>query len=105
MGPRPWRPAAELEGALDRGDLRFAVKLAEEVRIERGRSIDLATAARVLPLIVQQSPREFDSWTLRWLTRWLAETPAATIDQAVDVTTALAALPVEPEAIEELLRR
>jgi hypothetical protein len=100
MGPRPWRPAAELEGALDRGDLRYAVKLAEELRIERGKPIPLDVAARFLPLIAVESPSEFDAWAVRWLARWLAETAAPTIDQAVDVASGLAAVPVEPEAIE-----
>ena len=90
MGPRPWRPAAELDGALERGDLRYAMKLADELRLEHGKPIDLATAARFLPLIARESPREFDAWAVRWLARWLAETPA-TIDHAAEVTAALAA--------------
>jgi len=102
MGPRPWKPAAELDGALERGDLRFAVKLAEEVRIERGQSIDLATAARFLPLIARESPGEFDSWAIRWLARWIAETPAARIAQAAEVAGALADLPTEPSSFEAI---
>jgi hypothetical protein len=102
MGPRPWRPAAELDGALSRGDLRYAMALADEVRIERDRPIDLKTAARFLPLIAEASPGEFDTWAIRWLRRWLSETSAPTIDQAVDVASGLAALPVEPDAIEAL---
>jgi hypothetical protein len=100
MGPRPWRPAAELEGALGRGDLRYAVKLAEELRIERGKPIALDIAARFLPLIAAESPGEYDAWAVRWLARWLNEAPAPTIDQAVDVARGLAAVPIEPEAIE-----
>jgi hypothetical protein len=92
MGPRPWRPAAELEGALERGDLRHAMSLAEELRIERGRPIDLATAERFLPLIATQSPAEYDAWAVRWLTRWLVESGAPTVDQVVKVAGRLAAL-------------
>jgi len=103
MGPRPWKPAAELDAALERGNLRFAVKLAEEVRIEQGKSIDLSIAARFLPLIARESPREFDSWALRWLARWIAERPAATIEQAAEVAGALADLPAEPTAIDAIL--
>src|SRR5436305_607160 len=99
MGPRPWRPAAELDGALGRGDLRYAVRLAEELRIER-KPIDLATAARFLPLIAKESPSEFDAWALRWLHRWLAETPTATIEHAADIAGALAELPSEPSALD-----
>jgi hypothetical protein len=88
-----------MEAALDRGDLRYAVTLAEEVRLE-GKPIDLATAAEFLPLISRRSPCEFDAWALRWLARWLAETPAATIEKAADVAASLADLPGEPTALE-----
>jgi hypothetical protein len=98
MGPRPWRPAAELDGALERGDLRYAVSLADEVRIERGRPIGLELALRFLPLIARESPSEYDAWALRWLARWLTET-AATIDQAAEVAASLADLPAEPSAL------
>jgi hypothetical protein len=90
MGPRPWRPATELEGALQRGDLRHAMSLAEELRIERGRPIDLDTAERFLPLIAERSPGEYDAWAVRWLTRWLAESGAPTIDQVTQVVERLA---------------
>jgi hypothetical protein len=33
MTPRPWNPKIELDGALQRGDLRYAMTLAEELRI------------------------------------------------------------------------
>jgi hypothetical protein len=103
MGPRPWRPAAELEKALERGDLRFAVTLAEEVRMERGRPIELATAARFLPLIATASPGEYDAYALRWLSRWVTETGAATIEQAAEVAASLADLPAEPTMLSRLL--
>jgi hypothetical protein len=104
MGPRPWKPAAELDAALERGELRFAVALAEEVRIERGRPIDLETALRFLPLIARESPREFDAWAVRWLARWLTETPAR-IEQAAEVAASLADLPMEPQTALETIRR
>ncbi len=81
MGPRPWRPAAELNAALDRGDLHYATTLAEELRIEQGKPIRLDTAARFLPLFAPESPREYDSWALRWLARWASEIPTATAEQ------------------------
>jgi len=99
MGPRPWRPAAELDAALERGDLRYALTLAEEVRVERGKPIDLSTAAGFLPLVARESPREFDAYALRWLGRWITETPAATIEQAAEVAGALADLPAEPTSL------
>ena len=102
MGPRPWKPDAELEGALERGDLRYAVILAAEVT-ER-HPIDLATALRFLPLIARESPKEFDAWALRWLSRWISEAPAATIDLAAEVAGALADLPSEPVTALDAIR-
>lgn len=105
MGPRPWKPDAELGGALDRGDLRYAVTLATEVAEERRRPIDLATALRFLALIAKESPSEFDAWALRWLARWASETPAATIEQAADVAASLADLPSEPVTALDAIKR
>jgi hypothetical protein len=47
-------------------------------------------------------PSEFHSCAIRWLVRWLTEEPALTIDQAVDVATHLAELPMEPDVIENI---
>jgi hypothetical protein len=102
MGPRPWRPAAELEAALERGELRYAMALAEEVRLERGKPISLELAARFLPLIARQSPREYDAWALRWRARWASEAGAATIEQAAEVAASLADLPSEPTLLQRL---
>jgi hypothetical protein len=70
------------------------------MRIERAQPIDLELAARFLPLIADASPSEFDAYAVRWLVRWLTEAPAPTIDQAVDVATRLAELPVEPNVLQ-----
>jgi hypothetical protein len=102
MGPRPWRAGAELEGALQRGDLRYAMSLAQELRSERGRPLDLELASRFLPLIAQQSPKEYDAWALRWLARWASETATATVEQAAVLAASLADLPAEPGMLEEI---
>jgi hypothetical protein len=102
MGPRPWRPASELEGALQRGDLRYAMSLAQELRSERGRPLELEVAARFLPLIASQSPKEYDAWALRWLARWASETATATVEQAAVLAASLADLPAEPQMLEEI---
>jgi hypothetical protein len=104
MTPRPYRPLAELNGALDRGELGFAMSLAAEVAEERGGPIDLDLAARFLPLVAVQQPGQFDAWALRWLVRWIAETRGATIERAADIAGALADLQSEPSAAAELLR-
>ena len=104
MAPRPYRPAAELEAAIARGDLQLAVSLAREVSEDRHKPVDLTLALRFLPLVATQRPEAYDSWACRWLARWLTETSSATIDAAVDVAAGLAALPVEPrEAIDAIL--
>jgi hypothetical protein len=102
MAPRPWRPAKELDAALERGNLSYAMALAKEVTIERGRPIPLDTASRFLPLIVRESPQEYDAWALRWLARWASENKAATIEQAAVVAASLADLPSEPTMLDRL---
>jgi hypothetical protein len=79
-----------------------AVTLAEEVRAERRRPIDLDTAARFLPLVARETPEDYDAWALRWLARWAAETGTATAEQAAEVTATLADLPTEPGMIDRL---
>lgn len=95
---RPYRPAHELEGHLERGELGFAIALAKTVAAERGRPLDLDLTLRFLPLIAAQRPHSFDVWTLRWLERWCSELSGrASIDDAVELTGALAEIPVDPE--------
>jgi hypothetical protein len=102
MGPRPWRPADELDAALERGNLRYAISLAEELRIDHHKPISLETASRFLPLIARESSREYDAWALRWLARWMSEAGAHTIEQTAEVAALLADLPKDPEAIGTL---
>jgi hypothetical protein len=99
MTARPWKPAIELDGALERGDLPYAVTLAAEVAEDRGRPIDLDTALRFLPLVAMREPEHYDAWALRWLARWIDERPA-TIDAAAEVAAQLADLPAEPTAFD-----
>ena len=99
MGPRPWKPAVELDGALERGELRFAVQLAEELRIGHGKPIPLETASRFLPLIAKESPSEYDAWAVRWLERWMNESGAPTIERTAEVAALLADVPADPGAV------
>jgi len=102
MGPRPFNPLVELEAALERGELCFAITLAGEVAEERRRPIDLGLALRFLPLVAAQRFEQYDAWALRWLARWASEMSAATIEQAAEVSAALADLPTEPSRSEAL---
>jgi len=104
MTPRPYRPSAELEAALDRGELELAIGLAREVAEDRHKPVELELALRFLPLIAAQRPDSYDLWASRWMGRWLKEARGATIDRAVDVAAALAALPLEPEALQTIVR-
>ncbi len=73
------------------------------MRQERGRPIELGTAARFLPLIATASPGEYDAYALRWLARWVSETGTATIEQAAEIAASLADLPVEPRMLESII--
>jgi hypothetical protein len=78
------------------------MSLADELRLERGRPISLEIAAKFLSLIARESPREYEAWALRWLKRWITETPAVTIEQAAETAASLADLPSEPMMLERL---
>jgi len=104
MNPRPYRPAVELEAAIERGELSFAIVLAREVAEERHRPMDLELALRFLPLIATQRAERYDVWALRWLARWITETPAATIARAAEIARALTELPAQPGSIEAIRR-
>ncbi|HEV3033271.1 MAG TPA: hypothetical protein VGX72_00645 [Solirubrobacteraceae bacterium] len=95
---RPYRTIPELEAHLGRGELDFAIALAQVAARERTRPLDLELMLRFLPLIAVQRPDEFDVWTLRWLERWCGELRGvASIDDAVDLVAGLAEIPVDPE--------
>jgi hypothetical protein len=102
MGNPPFRPLREIEHEAGRGDLRMAVSLSKDYAREKGHPIPLGVALRLLPLVAQESPVEYDSYALRWLARWVTETSAATIVRAVEVASALAELPGDPDAFEVL---
>jgi hypothetical protein len=107
---RPYRTARELEGHLDSGELDFAIALAKVLAHERNQPLDLSLTLRFLPLVAAQRPQAFDVWTLRWLERWCDEMRGrASIDDAVDLASGLAEIPVDPEhaleAIAEIRAR
>jgi hypothetical protein len=102
MAPRPYNPRIELEGALDRANLHHAIVLAAEVTEDRRGPIDLELALRFLPLVAVEQPEHYDAYALRWLGRWISETPGATIEQAADVAASLADLPAEPSSLEAI---
>jgi len=95
---RPYRPVRELEAHLARGELDFAIALAKVLAHEGSQSLDLRMTLRFLPLVATQRPEAFDEWTLRWLERWCGELRGqASIDDAAELVTGLAEIPVDPE--------
>jgi hypothetical protein len=95
---RPYRIDRELEAHLDRGELDFAIGLAKALAHERARPLDLRMTLRFLPLVAIQRPDAFDEWTLRWLERWCGDLRGqASIDDAVELVTGLAEIPVDPD--------
>jgi hypothetical protein len=97
--PFVWKPPVELDGALERGDVPYAITLAAEVAEVRGRPIELETALKFLPLVAVGEPAQYDAWALRWLARGIDEEPA-TIDLAAGVAAQLADHPAEPTALD-----
>ena len=63
----PYGPVRELEGAIARGELDFALAHAQEVARERRGPIELELALGLLPLTASQQPDAYDAWALRWL--------------------------------------
>jgi len=52
--------------------------------------------------VIAERPSEYNAWALRWLGRWIAEAPAATIELAAEVAAQLADLPDAPAIMERL---
>ncbi|HWX73786.1 MAG TPA: hypothetical protein VNZ05_00670 [Solirubrobacteraceae bacterium] len=98
MGKPPYRPVRELERAIERGELDFALAYAKELARERSRPLDLGLALGLLPLIAAQQPDAYDAWALRWLMRWIGEFRWPTIERAAELAACLADLPRDPQA-------
>src|ERR1700693_219643 len=98
MGPRPYTPRLELDGALDRGHLDHAIVLARELSEDSRRPIPLDVALRFLSLGATERAEQYDGWALRGLVLWIAETPGATIDRAAEFACSLADAHDEPLA-------
>ncbi|TMM20228.1 MAG: hypothetical protein E6F96_00800 [Actinobacteria bacterium] len=104
MSQAPYRPVRELERAIERGELDFALAYAKELTRQPGRRLDLRLALGLLPLIADQQPDAYDAWALRWLERWILERRRPTIDTAAELARALAELPRDPPAALAIIR-
>lgn len=103
MGKPPYRPVRELERAIDRGELDFALAYARELSAGPGRRLDLELALRLLPLIAAQQPHAYDAWALRWLERWIAEARRPTVAKACELAARLDELRAgEKDALQSL---
>jgi hypothetical protein len=105
MGQSRYRPLRELEGAIARGELDFALAHAKEVSRERAAPLDLELALGLVALVASQQAHAYDAWALRWLARWLGESEGHTIEQAARVAAALAELPASPDHSLAAIRR
>ena len=92
MGNRPIR---ELERAIESGEREIARKVASECK-----DVSLELALRLLPLAAVEEPETYDERALRWLVRWVIETPNATIAQAAEIARALVYVPSDSSALE-----
>jgi hypothetical protein len=104
MGIGPWRPIKDLEVALKKGDLEMAIAVAKDIAREKGHTISLDLALRMLPLVIRERPEEYDRWALHWFERWLEGHGALTMSAVADVAVALAELPRDIDAFEVLRR-
>jgi hypothetical protein len=105
MTTSPYRPVRELEAAIARGELDFALAHAKEVARERGAPLDLGLALGLLTLVAAQQREAYDVWALRWLARWIAEARGPTAAQAATVAASLAEMPRDPPAAAGAIRR
>jgi hypothetical protein len=104
MSQAPYRPVRELERAIQRGELDFALAYAKELARQRSRPLELGLALDLLPLIASQQPDAYDAWALRWLERWIGECRRPRIDTAAELARALAELPRDPPAELAIIR-
>jgi hypothetical protein len=102
MGLGPYRPLKDLERYLDRGDLKMSIAAAKDCQAHSGQTIPLAIALRFLPLVAADHAG-FDAWACRWLSRWLTETRAPTIEQAAELAGCLESLASEPDTLRVIL--
>ena len=105
MSQAPYRPVRELERAIERGELDFALAYAKELARQRSRPLDLELALGLLPLIADQQPDAYNAWALRWLERWIGESPRPTIATAAELAGCLADLPVERHIALQAIRQ
>ena len=105
MTSSPYRPVRELEAAIARGELDFALAHAKEVARERRAPLDLGLALDLLMLVAAQQRHAYDGWALRWLGRWIAEAREPTIAQAATLAGSLAEMPRAPSAAADAIRR
>jgi len=55
-------------------------------------NVSLVEALELTALVALRDPPRHSRYAARWLTRWLAETPAATLEEAAIVVAYLGAL-------------
>jgi hypothetical protein len=66
--------------------------------------LSLGDALALCVVLAERSPTQFDRAAGRWISRFLEETPDASIEEVQLVTAALSALQAAPEVARPVLR-
>jgi hypothetical protein len=84
--------------------------------LERGSAVDAISAAKAMGgltlgdalalcvVMAERSPQQYERAAGRWVSRFVEETPDASLDEVQLITAALAALPRSPELARPVLR-
>jgi hypothetical protein len=103
-------PRAEFQRAVERGNLLQAKALAKVVADSAGK-LSLGDALSLLFLMAAKRDESYERAALRWLSRFVQEVPAVTIEESLLALSALAMLDrlekdgVAQEALQALCRR
>jgi hypothetical protein len=81
----------EFQRALERGSAVDAISAAKAMG-----GLSLGDALALCVVMAERSPAQFDRAASRWVSRFLEETPDASLEEVQLITAALAALPRAP---------
>jgi hypothetical protein len=89
----------QFQRALERGAAVEAISAAKAMG-----GLSLGDALALCVVLAERNPAQYDRAAGRWLSRFLEETPDASVEEVQLVTAALAALPKAPDLARPVLR-